>query len=125
MGVHAWRSQDACGDLPRIERMAGGLASRIITVSEFDRRLALDHGIADEKQIVTVHNGMPDIPAEHRADPGRSPVRLVMVARFSSRRITEHCSMPSADSGNIRGSSISSETDRSNPRSPHSATPLA
>jgi len=70
----------------RIERMAGGLASRIITVSEFDRRLALDHGIAGEKEIVTVHNGMPDIPAEHRADPGRSPVRLVMVARFELQK---------------------------------------
>ena len=70
----------------RIERMAGGLASRIITVSDFDRKLALAGGIATEKQIVTVHNGMPDIPAERRADPGRSPVRLVMVARFEGQK---------------------------------------
>jgi glycosyltransferase involved in cell wall biosynthesis len=70
----------------RIERMAGGLASRIITVSEFDRRLALMHGVASESQIITVHNGMPDIPAERRADPARSPVRLVMVARFELQK---------------------------------------
>jgi len=70
----------------RIERMAGGLASRIITVSEFDRGLALSRGIAGEKQIVTVHNGMPDIPAERRAHPGRSPVRLVMIARFEHQK---------------------------------------
>jgi glycosyltransferase involved in cell wall biosynthesis len=70
----------------RIERMAGGLASRIITVSDFDRRLALARGIAKPDHVVTVHNGMPDIPQELRADPSRSPVRLVMIARFELQK---------------------------------------
>jgi glycosyltransferase involved in cell wall biosynthesis len=70
----------------RIERMAGKLSSRIITVSEFDRRLALACGIAGPDQIVTVHNGMLDISPDHRAVPSRSPVRLVMVARFELQK---------------------------------------
>ena len=70
----------------RIERMAGPLSSRIITVSEFDRRLAIEARIAAEDCLVTVHNGMPDVAARLRAEPGRAPVRLVMVARFEAQK---------------------------------------
>jgi glycosyltransferase involved in cell wall biosynthesis len=70
----------------RIERMAAPLASRIIAVSEFDRHLALDCGIGSQSQVVTVHNGMPDVAGGLRADPGRVPVRLVMVARFEPQK---------------------------------------
>jgi glycosyltransferase involved in cell wall biosynthesis len=81
----------------RIERFFGPLASKIIAVSEFDRRLALDARIAPEDRIVTVHNGMPDVPLRLRADPGRTPVRLVMVARFSAQK--DHPSLLSALAG--------------------------
>jgi len=70
----------------RIERMVGPFASKIITVSEFDRRLALDARIANPARLVTVHNGMPDVPAGLRADPMQLPVRLVMVARFQPQK---------------------------------------
>lgn len=70
----------------RIERFVGPLASRIITVSEFDRSLALDAAIAAEERVVTVHNGMPDVAPALRAAPGRTPVRLVMVARFGPQK---------------------------------------
>ncbi|MBA3445963.1 MAG: glycosyltransferase family 4 protein [Gemmatimonadales bacterium] len=69
-----------------IERLAAPLASRIITVSEFDRQLALARGIAPGDRVVTIHNGMPDIDPELRADPSRSPVRLAMVARFERQK---------------------------------------
>jgi glycosyltransferase involved in cell wall biosynthesis len=68
-----------------IERLAAPLAARIITVSEFDRQLALACGIASGK-VVTIHNGMPDIGQELRADPSGSPVRLAMVARFERQK---------------------------------------
>jgi glycosyltransferase involved in cell wall biosynthesis len=68
-----------------IERLAAPLATRIITVSEFDRRLALASGFSVGR-LVTVHNGMPDIDPALRGDPSRSPVRLVMVARFEPQK---------------------------------------
>jgi glycosyltransferase involved in cell wall biosynthesis len=70
----------------RLERMAGPLASRLITVSEFDRRLALEARIASPDRIVTVHNGMPDVGPDLRADPARTPPRIVMVARFEPQK---------------------------------------
>jgi glycosyltransferase involved in cell wall biosynthesis len=45
----------------RIERSFGHLASKIITVSEFDRRLAVEARIAGENRLVTVHNGVADV----------------------------------------------------------------
>lgn len=70
----------------RVERLVGPLASRIITVSEFDRQLALQARIAPEDRVVTVHNGMPDVSPALRANPAREPVRLVMVARFGPQK---------------------------------------
>jgi glycosyltransferase involved in cell wall biosynthesis len=69
-----------------IERLAAPFSSKIITVSEFDRQLALKARIASEHRLVTVYNGIPDVPADRRAEPGRDPVRLVMVARFEAQK---------------------------------------
>lgn len=69
-----------------IERLAAPLASRIITVSEFDRQLALACRLAPDERVVTVHNGMPDIDPALAADPGRSPARLIMIARFEPQK---------------------------------------
>jgi glycosyltransferase involved in cell wall biosynthesis len=69
-----------------IERLAGPLTSKIIAVSDFDRRLALEHRIVPADRIVTVHNGMPDIAPHLRADPRRSPARLIMVARVGAQK---------------------------------------
>jgi glycosyltransferase involved in cell wall biosynthesis len=70
----------------QVERIVGPLARRIITVSEFDRQLALDARILPADRVVTVHNGMPDVAAGLRAEPGRTPPRLVMVARFGAQK---------------------------------------
>jgi glycosyltransferase involved in cell wall biosynthesis len=70
----------------QIERFVGPLASKIITVSEFDRQLALDARIATAARVVTVHNGMPDVSLRLRADPVGTPPRLVMVARFGPQK---------------------------------------
>jgi glycosyltransferase involved in cell wall biosynthesis len=89
--AHGWSFTPGIPDLQaalyrRIERLAGPLAARIITVSEFDRRLGIEAGIAPADRIVTVYNGMPDVAPALRADPARAPARLVMVARYGPQK---------------------------------------
>ena len=89
--AHGWRFP-----LPRsrmlrwifwaIERAAGPLAARIITVCESDRQLAIRSRLAGEDHLVTIHNAMPDVDETLRAQPGKSPPRLVMVARFAQQK---------------------------------------
>lgn len=68
------------------ERLVGGLAQRIVTVSEFDRGLALAARIGAPERVVTIHNGVPDIASERVADAGMGPPHLVMVARFEAQK---------------------------------------
>ncbi len=89
--AHGWAFTD--GVNPRqaalyrwVEKMTGNLAYKIITVSEYDRELALRYQIASPKQIVAIHNGMPDIPRELYANPESAPPKLVMVARFEEQK---------------------------------------
>ncbi len=82
------------------ERLAAPLADRIITVSENDRRLALRYRLAPPERIVTVHNGMPDVPPDLRADPAAEPPRLAMVARFDPPK--DHAQLLEALAG-LRG----------------------
>jgi len=70
-----------------IERVTGPFAADMtITVSEYDRQLALKAGILSHDKLVTVHNGIPDVPPSLRATPEGAPVRLVMVARFGAQK---------------------------------------
>lgn len=69
-----------------IERAAAKRGNGIIAVSEYDRQLAIREGVCRPGQIVTIHNGIPDIPLELMADPSIQPPRLVMVARFDKQK---------------------------------------
>jgi len=69
-----------------VERAAAKKGNGIIAVSEYDRQLAIREKVCSPSQIVTIHNGIPDIPPELRADPARQPPRLVMVARFDKQK---------------------------------------
>jgi glycosyltransferase involved in cell wall biosynthesis len=89
--VHGWACAPGTPRLQaavsrRLERLVGPLASKVITVSEFDRRFGLAARLVAEGRVVTVHNGMPDVSPTLRADPGRTPPRLVMVARFEPQK---------------------------------------
>lgn len=65
-----------------IERLVSQKASHIITVSEHDRRLALEQLRIDPERITAIPNGMPDVPTTPRAAPNMGEPRLVMVGRF-------------------------------------------
>lgn len=69
-----------------VERVLGPRTSRIITVSESDRNLALDLKISSSTKIITIHNGMRDIQGQFRAQPGKCPPEIVMVARFEPQK---------------------------------------
>ena len=89
--AHGWNFTPGIASAPaymyrQFERWAGPLTSKIIAVSEYDRQLALQAGIVAEEKVVTVYNGMGDIGPELRAQPGQTPVRLVMVARFGAQK---------------------------------------
>lgn len=68
-----------------IEKIAAWFSYHIITVSEYDRDLALKCGVGSAAKITAIHNGMPDRPAAVRA-VGTQPVRLMMVARVGPQK---------------------------------------
>lgn len=89
--AHGWTFTDGISRLQArvwrfAERLVGRLAGRIVTVSEFDRRLALSARITSPDRVLTIHNGMPDTPEILRAHPGIEPPQLVMVARFEAQK---------------------------------------
>jgi glycosyltransferase involved in cell wall biosynthesis len=77
-----------------LERRAAHLADAVICVSDHDRSLAVDAGIAERTRVLTIHNGMPDLPAADtkpaalEAAPGL-PVTITMVARFGYQKRQE------------------------------------
>lgn len=87
--VHGWAFSEGVPALARLEytlleRAASPLASRIITVSDYDRALAISLRVAPPDKMVTVHNGVEDVPATQRANPELQPPRMIMVARFAA-----------------------------------------
>jgi glycosyltransferase involved in cell wall biosynthesis len=89
--AHGWSFTTGVPALPArlyrwVERLTAGLADRIITVSEYDRQLALRYRVVSPAKLVTVHNGMPDVAPALRAEPERCPPRLVMIARFEPQK---------------------------------------
>ncbi len=64
------------------EKLAARVSARIINVCEYERRLAMRHGIAPAAKLAVVHNGISDIPDNLRACPGADPPRVLTVARF-------------------------------------------
>jgi glycosyltransferase involved in cell wall biosynthesis len=69
-----------------LEKTLAPLASQIICVSEHDRQLGVQAGM-DAQKLVTIRNGMPDIPISSRAQAGEGqPVRIATIARFDSQK---------------------------------------
>ncbi len=68
-----------------IEKLCGPLSKRIVTVSDYDRDLALSARIAPSDKIVTIHNGMPWRDSNMARPDNRKP-QLVMVARFGPQK---------------------------------------
>lgn len=88
--VHGWAFTDGVSArraalYQRIERFMAPFSRRIITVSEYDRQLALKAGVATEALMTTVHNGMP-LLGESPSRANNDVPRLIMVARFDEQK---------------------------------------
>jgi glycosyltransferase involved in cell wall biosynthesis len=89
--AHGWNFTPGIAAVPaavyrQIERLTGFITPKIITVSEFDRRLALAAGLVGAERVATVYNGIADVPPALRATPDAAPVRLIMVARYGAQK---------------------------------------
>ena len=68
----------------RAERAAAPLADHIITVSEYDRDLALTHRVAPQQKITRIHNGIVDRTPNKRTRPDTGVPCIVMIGRFAA-----------------------------------------
>lgn len=89
--AHGWSFTDGVGPAKKriyraVERLVAPLSSKIICVSNFDQEIARQHGIASTEKLIAIHNGMPSSSAFPQAEPARSPIRAVMVARMDQQK---------------------------------------
>lgn len=87
--AHGWAFTEGVSERRRavyrfIEQYMARFSSKVITVSEYDKRLALDLGVGNQELITTIHNGMPDCAVCPKDYITGDVVRMVMVARFDS-----------------------------------------
>lgn len=88
--AHGWAFTDGVPFVQRciykvLEKIAGYFSDHIITVSEYDREIAMKARIVPSSKITAIHNGMPDRPfKDHAVTEG--PTRLLMVARIGPQK---------------------------------------
>ncbi len=85
--AHGWAFTEGVSIANRIvyraiERFMARFTARIITVSEYDKKLALNSGVGNASLVTAVHNGMPDSLIKTTLRSADDAVKLIMVARF-------------------------------------------
>jgi len=88
--AHGWSFADGISPTKKmlyiyIEKFLMVFTSKVITVSEQDKRLAMKHGVAGEAKQIAIHNGMPFFKELARKTPSNI-FKFVMVARFSEQK---------------------------------------
>ncbi|WP_203248020.1 glycosyltransferase family 4 protein [Sporosarcina beigongshangi] len=66
-----------------IERWMGRLTKGVITVSEYDKQLAVTHKILPRDKLLMIHNGVHEIVRSNDSKQPRNRLTMVMVARFA------------------------------------------
>lgn len=80
-----------------IERMLAPLATRIVNVCQADQDLAVRYKVGTPAKHITIHNGMPAVHSGLHAQPGATPVRINMIARYEEPK--DHLTLFRALSG--------------------------
>ncbi len=91
MTAHGWSFADGQALWNRLcfalgERCAARMARSIVTVSQYDRELALRYGIGMPERVTVVHNGMSDNAPIRDHARAAGPVRLFMVGRHAPQK---------------------------------------
>lgn len=81
-GIPAWQKLSVLA----VEMVLARLTPQIITVSQYDRELALKYRLGSPAKIRLVHNGMPWLERSDRGGGASPTVRLIMVARFQEQK---------------------------------------
>lgn len=70
------------------EKTASKYCSKIICVSEFDKKLAIKNNIAEEEKLETIHNGIEIQKEEktHNQFPIGDKIKLIFVARLNKQK---------------------------------------
>jgi glycosyltransferase involved in cell wall biosynthesis len=89
--AHGWAFTEGKSMIKRgmflaAEKMVGSIADRIITVSDFDKKLALKYKITGNEKLVTIHNGVHDINEGFIATINKQKPKIIMVARFDHQK---------------------------------------
>lgn len=94
--VHGWAFTEGISPKKRIlykwiEKFGAILSDKIITVSNYDKHLALKNSVGSDKKLVAIQNGMNDVEETLFAHPDVSPPTIIMVARFQEQK--DHISL--------------------------------
>lgn len=89
--AHGWAFTEGVSSKSRkvykiVERIMARYASRIITVSDYDRNIALSAGVGNDQLISTVHNGMPMLKEHTLVRQDIASPKMIMVARFDEQK---------------------------------------
>ncbi|MCA1031098.1 glycosyltransferase family 4 protein [Bacillus timonensis] len=87
--AHGWAFTEGVSKRKRwlyakIEKWVSKRTKGIITVSNYDKNLALDHRVAQDNKMEVIHNGVREVEQTHLATPEIQPPTITMVARFAS-----------------------------------------
>lgn len=85
--VHGWAFTEGVSAKRRffymwVEKIMSRFTSKIITVSNYDRQLAIKKLVSNPDRMITVHNGMPQSLDYAVLELNPPVIKLIMVARF-------------------------------------------
>lgn len=90
--AHGWSFTDGKSKFKQavyrmLERIVIPITDKIVAVSDYDRNLGMEQLSLSENQIITIHNGIPDIDKKFMSDQeSKAAVNIVMVARFDHQK---------------------------------------
>jgi glycosyltransferase involved in cell wall biosynthesis len=85
--AHGWAFTEGVSPKKRkfyvaIEKAIGKITNQVITVSNYDRHLAISNQVLPMHKIKTVHNGVLPVKQTGQLNQNKSHVNILMVARF-------------------------------------------